>query len=254
MWHVGVAGDPVAHSLSPVIQQRALDHLGLEGDATRLLATSIDDVASFLSGSGSRALSITTPLKEEVLSLCDEIDGPSHIAGALNSLVSRGGRVLGRNVDGEGLVQALEAVTRRKVPGVRVLVLGGGGAARSCVAALLAHDAEVTVATRRPLEMSEWNRGAQLTTEMCVSATTDWVINATSSTLKGEGVEFSALEPEHALAVDLSYGRSSLFLDECAARGWTTVDGLPMLYFQAKLQLEWWFDREIDIDVLGWQP
>ena len=252
MWHVGVAGDPVAHSLSPTIQRRALDHLGLEGDTTRIQATSIDDLSIFLSGAGRRALSITTPLKEAALSLCDEIDGPSRVAGAVNSVLHRAGRVVGRNVDGEGLVQALEAVTGRDASGVQVLVLGGGGAARSSVAALLAHGAEVTVATRRPLEASEWNRGAHLTTQMRVVTGIDWVINATSSTLKGEGVALSSLDPDHALAVDLSYGRASLFLEACAQRGWATLDGLPMLYFQAKLQLEWWFHQEIDVKVLGW--
>lgn len=252
MWHVGVAGDPVTHSLSPTIQQRALDHLGLEGDTTRLQTTSLVDLSSFLSGDGQRALSITTPLKEAALALCDDIDGPSRVAGAVNSVLHREGRVVGRNVDGEGLVHALEAVTGRDASGVQVLVLGGGGAARSSVAALLAHGADVTVATRRPLEASEWNQGARLTTQMSVAAGIDWVINATSSTLKGERVELSSLDPDHALAVDLSYGRASLFLEECAQRGWATLDGLPMLYFQAKLQLEWWFDQEIDVKVLGW--
>ncbi len=252
MWHVGVAGDPVAHSLSPTIQQRALEHLGLEGDATRLQTTSLVDLSSFLSGDGQRALSITTPLKEAALALCDDIDGPSRVAGAVNSVLHRGGKVVGRNVDGEGLVQAVESVTGRDAAGAQVLVLGGGGAARSSVAALLAHGAEVTVATRRPLEASEWNQGARLTTEMSVAAGIDWVINATSSTLKGESVELSSLDPDDALAIDLTYGRTSLFLEECAQKGWATLDGLPMLYFQAKLQLEWWFDQEIDVKVLGW--
>lgn len=254
MWHVGVAGDPVAHSLSPALQHLALDHLGLDGEAIRLHTTSLDDLSSFLAGTGQRALSITTPLKEAVVSLCDDIDGPSRVAGAVNSVLHHGGKVFGRNVDGEGLVQAVEAVTGRKAAGAQVLVLGGGGAARSCVAALLAHGAEVTVATRRSLEVSEWNRGARLTTEMSVGVSTDWVINATSSTLKGEGIDLVALDPQNALAIDLSYGHTSLFLEECAKKGWSTLDGLPMLYFQAKLQLEWWFDQEIDIEVLGWQP
>lgn len=252
MWHVGVVGDPVAHSLSPMLQQRALEHLGLEGDAIRLQTTSLDDLSAFLSGDGQRALSITTPLKEAALSLCDDIDGPSRVAGAVNSVLHRGGKVVGRNVDGEGLVQAVESVTGRDAAGAQVLVLGGGGAARSSVAALLAHGAEVTVATRRPLEASEWNQGARLTTEMSVAAGIDWVINATSSTLKGESVELSSLDADYALAIDLSYGRTSLFLEECAQKGWATLDGLPMLYFQAKLQLEWWFDQEIDVKVLGW--
>jgi shikimate dehydrogenase len=184
--------------------------------------------------------------------LCDDVDEKSIVAGAVNSVICRQGKILGRNVDGEGLVAALEASTDHRAAGTHVVVVGGGGAARSCVASLVSHDAVVTVMTRRPAERAGWNDGAILTSDMRIPSTSEWVINATNSTLKGEGLDLLDLGPDHALAVDLSYGRPSRFLEECATRGWATLDGLPMLYFQAKLQFEWWFEQELDVEVLGW--
>ena len=252
MWHVGVAGDPVDHSLSPLLQQRALDYLGLAGETRRLQTRTTRDVADFLAGEGFRALSITTPLKESMVQACDRIDDIAARVGAVNSVIRRDGEILGRNVDGEGLVQALETLTGVSATGCEVIVLGGGGAARSCVAALQSHGAEVTVVTRRPLSPASWSRGARLSNSFDIPRTTAWIINATSSTLTGQQVALGSGGPDSAVAMDLSYGRPSSFLDDCASRGWETFDGLAMLHFQAKLQFEWWFEQEIDLQVLGW--
>jgi shikimate dehydrogenase len=251
-WRVGVAGSPVNHSLSPLLQQRAMEFLGIDGGTSRLDTSSPEALTEFLWAGDDSALSITTPLKESAVAVCDVIDDMSQRVRAVNSLRRVGSHIHGRNVDGEGLVRAIESLTGDSAESRRVCVVGGGGAARSVVAALLDSGADVTILTRRTIPQETWNSGAHLAVGTQVPECTQWLINATTSTLSGEDVEAQWGDCEPGFAMDLSYGRDSQFLERSRQLGWRVSDGLAMLICQAQLQFEWWWGEVVPLEVLGW--
>src|SRR5690242_203392 len=104
-----VLGSPIAHSLSPVLHRAAYAELGLDWayDAVELAA---DDLRVFLDGLTPewRGLSLTMPLKREVLPLLDDVDARARQAGGANTVVLEGGRRAGHNTDVPGAVAALQ--------------------------------------------------------------------------------------------------------------------------------------------------
>src|ERR687884_117664 len=143
---VALLGHPVAHSLSPRMQNAAFAARALDW---AYVACDVDPDALPAAVAGLRALgfagaNVTIPHKGVVAELCDELDDLSRRSGAVNALVFRDGRIVGANTDGPAVAGALAA------RGARVLVLGRGGAARAVAVALEdAGAASVRLASRR---------------------------------------------------------------------------------------------------------
>ena len=141
MKQVGLIGYPVSHSLSPQMQQAAFDALGIE--ARYVLwetqpGTLAQRVASLRSPEMLGA-NVTIPYKEDVVPLLDEYDPVTVKIGAVNTIVNRGGRLVGYNTDAAGFIRALADFTGRAFDchGKKVVILGTGGAARAAAVALL---------------------------------------------------------------------------------------------------------------------
>ncbi len=132
----GVLGDPIAHSLSPVLHRAGYAELGLDWsyDAHRVPAGGL---ATFLAGLDGawRGLSLTMPLKGEALGLADRLTDRARLAGAVNTLVLEDGERLGDNTDLPGAAAAI--AERTAMPLVSATILGGGATARSIGLALL---------------------------------------------------------------------------------------------------------------------
>jgi shikimate dehydrogenase len=243
----GVAGAPVRHSLSPRLHNAWLDAAGIDGVYVAF-APRQDGFVAFahgLKGGVVRGLNVTIPFKEEALALADEASDVARAAGAANLLLFHpDGRIEARNTDGEGMLGALAA----QAPGFDpkagpVLVLGAGGAARGAVAALLQASCPDVRVCNRTLERAEqlvedvgdgrahaYGR-VDLAAEDAVAA-----INATSLGLNGgpgPDVPWRRMRPG-AAAMDMVYKPlRTAFLEEAAAHGLATVDGLEMLIRQA---------------------
>ncbi|MGN0064399.1 MAG: shikimate dehydrogenase [Nocardioides sp.] len=151
----GVLGDPIEHSLSPVLHRAGYKALGLDWtyDAHRVPSGGL---AGFFAGLDDawRGLSLTMPLKREAMALVDEVDAHGSLSGAVNTVVLDQGRLLGANTDVPGAVAAI----RERVAGeVRTgVVLGGGATATSTGLALCDLGAsEVTVVVRDPARARE---------------------------------------------------------------------------------------------------
>lgn len=145
-----VLGSPISHSKSPALHRAAYRVLGLDWEYTSRDVAS-GDLASFLTDTESqwRGLSLTMPLKREILPLLDERDSVSLQVGAANTVLIDRGRVLGFNTD----VYGAERMIREALLGElrRALILGGGATARSVIVALSHRGVrELTVATRSP--------------------------------------------------------------------------------------------------------
>jgi len=154
-----VLGHPIGHSLSPVLHHAAYAELGLNWTYDRVDVTG-DDLGAFLESLDASwaGLSLTMPLKKDVLPFLDDIDPVALATGAVNTVVLADGRRRGFNTDVDGIVVTLDETHAGRGPAV---VLGAGATARSAVAALAARGTtHVTAHVRRPDAASDLERTA----------------------------------------------------------------------------------------------
>jgi len=243
----GVAGQPIAHSLSPLIHGLWIEAAGL--DATYQAFGPADEagfaelVAEGRAGK-LRGLNVTAPFKEQALSLADEVSATALACGSANLLVFRDGRLSADSTDGMGLMQALSEQAPAFDPkGAPVVVLGAGGAARAAVVALKAAGAEVGVMNRTR------ERAETLSAELgCSVAEPDAVRNAVlivnALSVRPE-IDIAGLRAD-AVLMDMTYKPLiTPFLAAGLARGLTAVDGLAMLIGQARPSFETLFGTSV---------
>jgi shikimate dehydrogenase len=265
---VGLIGDPVAHSLSPALQNVAFAYHGLP-DTYVLWHTPASELAQrlmMLRGEGMRGANVTLPHKSAVLPLIDVLDPVAEAVGALNTVVRKAdGRLHGSNTDVPGFLRALDAVGF--VPaGRKVVVLGSGGAARAVVYGLLHAGVASLTLVNRTIERAELLLAdclATTDTEPYLLAMTqddpdlgqaigeaDMLINATSVGLDGRSSPIAFdLIMSSLLVVDLIYHETPL-LQAAALRGARTQDGLEMLVQQGALSFEAWTALAAPVDLM----
>jgi len=152
-----VLGDPVSHSLSPVLHRAAYAELGLDWtyEAVRVASGELGEFLAHL-GDDVRGLSLTMPLKREVMALADDISSRAMLVGAANTLVIEDGVVLADNTDLPGTVAALRE--RYAGPVTTVCLLGAGATAASTGLALVQLGAERITILARSAERAEETR------------------------------------------------------------------------------------------------
>ncbi|MGB4599491.1 MAG: shikimate dehydrogenase [Trichlorobacter sp.] len=254
----GIIGWPVDHSRSPLMQNAAFRSLGLD---SVYVPFAVPPERLVQAVQGMRALgvdgwNVTIPHKIAVMPLLDELSPEAFQAGAVNTVLNRAGRLIGYNTDGAGLVVALERELDCRVAGVKIVVLGAGGAARGAVAALAtAGVARITVVSRIQataqslVEELQAHGSGQLLKAAGFDALvdllpeTDLLINATSLGLHGEeidGLEL-ALLPDTAKVYDMVYGPViSPLVQQARQRGLLVCDGQGMLVAQGELAFQLW--------------
>ena len=241
-----VFGNPIAHSRSPLIHARFAAQTGQVLSYEAILAPTDGfkaAIADFRARGGCGA-NVTVPFKLEAFALADRRSERAVAAGAVNTLIFSGERILADNTDGAGLVRDL-AFQGCALSGRRVLLLGAGGAARGALLPLLAEKpAHLVVANRTVSRAAELIAGRDSgATELAAcgfedlsGSSFDVVINATSSSLADEAPPLPrGVYAPASLAYDMMYGRDeTAFLRAAralgAARG---LDGLGMLIEQA---------------------
>lgn len=271
LFHLGLTGWPLGHSLSPLMHTAALREAGLDGDYHLFPVQPLPDGTDELRGlinrlrSGELAgLNVTIPHKQSVLPMVDDLSPPAKAIGAVNTLVMKGGAMYGENTDWAGFLNDLES----NLPDVRMgqqrkaLVLGAGGSARAVVYALTQSGWQVTVAARR-LEQSLELAGAFSTPENPVTphsldeinklTPTRLIVNTTPVGMSPRvdaspwpnGLEF----PPGALLYDLIYNPAETCLMLSAREaGLTAVNGLGMLAGQAALAFEIWTGQAVPVE------
>lgn len=259
MIRTGLVGFPVAHSRSPMLHQAAFQAAGLEGHYGLYEAapSALRPTLVRCRTEGLLGLNVTVPHKIAAYAFADTVDPVAQRAGAINTLIFRGGAVTGFNTDVGGFLDSL-ACAGRSPAGKRVLILGAGGAARAVLTALAAGGAgAVTVAAR---DTEAGRRLGESFGAECVDFTApveaDWVVNTTTL---GLGLHAGTLEWDRALTAfkrrslqraeltyDLVYAPSpSMDTPFCAASrqaGVDTIGGLDMLVRQAAIAFELWTD------------
>lgn len=233
----GIAGQPVAHSLSPVIHNAWLEAGNIDG---AYMPFAPKDAAGFdiLVAAGRaglvQGLNVTAPFKEQAFALADEASKAARATGSANILVFDEGRVHADSSDGPGVLYALsEQAPDLVLKGAVVGMLGAGGAARACAGALIEAGARIDILNRSQdrAEALAADLGPSVrVAEAADLAEADLVINALSVQ---PAIDLSVLKPG-AVVMDMTYKPVvTPFLSAARARGLTTVDGLAMLIGQA---------------------
>lgn len=204
----------------------------------------LDGAIAGMRALGIRGYGISMPYKQRIIPLLDALDPLAARIGAVNTVVNDGGRLTGHNTDAAGAVRALEEV--RPLAGARVLLLGGGGAARAIAHAVTERGAALTIANRdadRARQLAEATGATAADPgEVTRAGDYDVVINATSMGMSE--VDAASPVPEGALragqtVMDIVYKPIETELVRAARRrGATTVHGGRMLLHQAARQFE----------------
>jgi 3-dehydroquinate dehydratase/shikimate dehydrogenase len=241
----GVLGRPVSHSLSPVMHNAGFEELGADGVYLPLPAADIDDFIAFDRAFALAGVSVTAPFKAAVLPLAPEQSALVRQAGAANTLTRLDRGFSADNTDVDGVLAPLADI---ELQGLRVAILGNGGAARAAAMALRERGALVTV-YGRDLEKA---RTAAALVDVAYAArpvppgTWDLLVNATPVGTHPRDGESAFPESAWggALAYDLVYNPpETAFMREARAHRCRAIGGLDMLVAQARLQQRRWLGR-----------
>jgi shikimate dehydrogenase len=146
-----VIGDPIEHSLSPVMHNEAFKQAGILGsyDKKRVTSEGLQTFMHFLKESEYAGCNVTIPHKVAIIPFLDEIDKEAEKIGAVNTVVNKNGKLIGYNTDGKGFLLGLEEKISRPISELNILLIGAGGAARSIAYALLKeHPKHLYIANR----------------------------------------------------------------------------------------------------------
>jgi shikimate dehydrogenase len=253
-------GDPVAHSLSPLIHNTAFRSLDLNAVylAARVAPEAISEAVAGLRALGVMGANVTIPHKRTVMPHLDVLTLEAEAIGAVNTITRLDdGTLRGDNTDAVGFLSGLDTEALR---GTDALVFGSGGAARAVVYALLTalHPASLTIAARTTdraealaesfarfddrsaLRVVPLSEAPARRSRLVVNATPLGMYPATEATVWPNADDFG---PEHT-AYDLVYAPAATrLLRDAAQRGASTIGGLAMLIGQAAAAFEQWTDQ-----------
>ncbi|MEF3306094.1 shikimate dehydrogenase [Paenibacillus sp. GYB003] len=153
----GVFGDPIKHSKSPIMHNRAFRELNLNAAyaAFHILPGQLKDAVAGIRAMRFRGVNVTIPHKLEVMDYLDEIDEDARAIGAVNTIVNDDGKLTGYNTDGIGYVRSLKEEAGFTVAGKKVLMLGAGGAARGVAYSLAKEGASAVYIANRTVSKAE---------------------------------------------------------------------------------------------------
>jgi 3-dehydroquinate dehydratase/shikimate dehydrogenase len=248
----GVAGNPVGHSLSPLMQNTAFHRERVNSVYLPLKTESVEDLFTLARHLPLGGLSITMPLKQQVLPYLANVDPLTARLGACNTIrMGVDGKLYGFNTDVAGIVRPLEK--RVSLKGARVLVLGAGGAGRAAVYGLAEKGAQVSIWSRNEARAKELAADASsspgtsavaaITENEIAKTTFDVLINATPCGMSGNShlLPLETDEWKARLVFDLVYNPlETPLLKEARTRGFAVIQGVEMFVHQGARQFELW--------------
>jgi len=273
---LGVFGDPVAHSLSPQMQNAALKHCKIDMQYVRFQISpdELREALNLIRDLKFVGVNLTVPHKIAALKLVDDLEESAKSIGAVNA-VKNNGKLHGLNTDGKGFARAIREEFVVDLRDLRVMILGAGGAARAIAMQCAKENCERLVIANRTLEKGKtladelrdffagprvlgpvarlqaiaWNEAAfrfQI-------GNVDLIVNATPLGLNRSDpspIPARLLAP-HLMVYDTIYAeRRTPFVSAAVEAGARGANGLSMLLHQGALAFEIWFGREAPLDVM----
>lgn len=262
-----VIGDPIRHSKSPIMMNRAFRERGINGiyTAFHITADRLGDFVAGVRAMGIRGVNVTIPHKLDIMPLLDEIDESAQVIGAVNTIVNTDGHLKGYNTDGIGYVRSLKEEAKPDLAGSHVLIIGAGGATRGILYALAREGvASITISNRtvaRAEELAEAFRGLVPVIRaigqdelQAACGNSDIIINTTSlgmfPNVEDTPIDSSWLKPD-SVASDLIYNPlTTRFLEEARDRGCRIHGGLGMFIYQGAYAFEYWTGQPAPVEAM----
>jgi len=268
---IGLIGWPIAHSLSPAMQNAAFAELGLDWTYV-LLPTQPDDFELLLKNLSTQNIvgaNITMPHKQMVMPHLDQISDDARIIGAVNTIHLQNGKIFGHNTDCVGFLNALKEAGHEP-RGMRVAMLGAGGAARAATFSLAQARVDRITVVNRTVE-----HGVRLSEDMAkafpachiefkplssetlsdLAKNVDLVVNATSVGMEPDDDVSpwpdDVAIPAETIFYDVIYKPvQTLFLQQAQAAGQKTINGLGMLIHQGVAAFEIWTGQQAPVETM----
>ncbi|MFZ0304360.1 MAG: shikimate dehydrogenase [Terracidiphilus sp.] len=241
----GVAGNPISHSLSPLMQSTAFRRENVNAVMLPLKVKSLSDLLTLTRDLPLSGVAVTMPLKQEVLPHLANMDALTARIGACNTLrTGADGKLYGFNTDVAGVIRPLEK--RMRIKGSRVLVVGAGGAARAAVFGLVEQGAEVFVTNRtheKAVALSRKAHAKSLKQDALAKNRFDAIINTTPCGMAGvkQAMAIKENELNAPLVFDMVYNPLDTPLLKLAhSRGLAVISGIEMFVQQGARQFEIW--------------
>ena len=259
-----VVANPIKHSISPFIHNRAFEATNTNGVylAWEVEGTDLAETVANIRRYQMFGINLSMPYKEQVIPYLDQLSEEARLIGAVNTVVNREGTLIGYNTDGKGFFKSLPSF---KISGKRMVLLGAGGAAKAILAqAILDGVSQVSVFVRsasiektRPyLEKLQNETGFKVdlfaledVSELQARITdSDLLVNATSVGMDGvsQPIPTSIVLPEKILVADVIYQPfETPFFKWARNQGNHAVNGLGMLLYQAAEAFQLWTGKEM---------
>lgn len=263
----GLIGNPVEHTVSPVLHNTLFSMMGLNGIYIPLKPEkrSLGDAVTGLKAAGFIGFNVTIPFKEAILEYLDEASDEVRLLGTANTVHIRDGRLIGHNTDGDGFVRAFITQTGTDLKGKSICILGAGGTARTLAVKLAAEGAGRLCIINRTKskadEIAEYiNHGLAGMHKGRVTACTaaadsdqarsvldqyDVIINTTSAGMYPDTDSSPVKEDigflSRPIVCDVIYNPAQTrFLSNARSKGCKTINGAGMLFYQGLRAFEIW--------------
>lgn len=250
-----VLGDPIAHSLSPVMHNRAFSQVGYNGVYLAFSVKNIHNAITGIKALGIKGVSITIPHKIAVMETVDDVDDVAKKIGAVNTIVNRNGVLTGYNTDGIGAVKAITEKTTIKDKDV--VIIGAGGAARAIGFAIVSEGGRVTILNRTPAKAERLARDLGAEFEQISNFKNikcRILINTTplGMTPNVDAVPLPREDLDKSMVVmDIVYNPlKTRLLKEAEHIGCQIIDGMSMFVYQGAVQFELWTGIKAPVDVM----
>jgi shikimate dehydrogenase len=250
-----VLGNPVAHSLSPVMHNNAFSAVGFNG---LYIPLEVDDIQTAISGLrwlNFKGASITIPHKTSVIDLLDELDGAAARIKAVNTVVNSDGRLIGHNTDWSGAMRALS--DKIEINSKEVAIIGAGGAARAIGFGIKAEGGRVVILSRskpKAEQLSSELDAGFIPLSEAKKLKCDILINTTPIGMTPHVDDMclpkTALD-NNMVVMDIIYTPlKTRLLREAEKIGCACIDGLSMFVYQGAEQFTLWTGQKAPVDIM----
>ena len=272
---VGIIGYPISHSISPVFQQAAFDHYGLDVryQIWKINPNHLKQAVVELRQSRVLGFNVTVPYKELIMAELDEITQEAADIGAVNTVINQKDILVGHNTDGAGFIRGLREEGKFEPEGKTALVIGAGGSAKAVSHHLLQNKISHLIIANRTTRRAKNLRTAltslghenihlvslteiDLKPILTSNIPPDLIVNCTSLGMVGgpdpaQTAIQTHLIPSSSLVCDLVYNPLiTPLLRGSIDSGAQILTGLPMLIYQGALAFHLWSNHEPPIEIM----